>query len=422
MFLERCAIGSVLGTLRGRSPGPLGNITDSIWTETKKRPVGGSRFDVAVIGAGVFGSWTAWHLAHAGKRVVLLDEYGPANSRASSGGESRIIRMGYGADENYTRLSMRALVLWKEFFARTGTNLFHRTGLLWIGKRETTKAKEIQETLTRCGVAFEKLDHRELTKRYPQFDMNEMTCGILEPESGALMARRSVQAVVNDAIKNGVVYEQLAVETPRAKGPLTSLTVNSGNQITAETYVFACGSWLEKLFPEVLGQRILPNRQEVFFFGVAPGDASFTPPAMPSWISLHDDTYGLPNLDNRGLKIAHEDFDKRIDPDTQIRIVSSEATDRIRQDVARWFPSLKDAPIVETRVCQYETTSNRDFIVDRHPGMENVWLVGGGSGHGFKHGPALGEYVSKRILGTITPEPRFSLATKQVVPRHTPIK
>jgi glycine/D-amino acid oxidase-like deaminating enzyme len=76
---------------------------------------------------------------------------------------------------------------------------------------------------------------------------------------------------------------------------------------------------------------------------------------------------------------------------------------------------LKEAPLLETRVCQYENTSNGDFLIDRHPAFDNVWLVGGGSGHGFKHGPALGEYVAARVVEGGPVEPRFTLATKGTV-------
>jgi glycine/D-amino acid oxidase-like deaminating enzyme len=91
----------------------------------------------------------------------------------------------------------------------------------------------------------------------------------------------------------------------------------------------------------------------------------------------------------------------------------------VQEFVARRFPALKDAPIVGAEVCQYENTSNGDFLIDRHPGLSNVWLVGGGSGHGFKHGPAVGEYVADRIADGKPVDAKFSLATKQKVQKRT---
>src|ERR1700736_126212 len=116
-----------------------------------------TRYDAVVIGAGVFGAWTAWHLARRGQRVLLADAYGPANARASSAGESRIIRMGYGADELYTRSSPRARVQWKELFATVGQPLFQETGVLWLAGKEDARVRQTVETLRRCGVAYQEL-------------------------------------------------------------------------------------------------------------------------------------------------------------------------------------------------------------------------------------------------------------------------
>jgi len=370
-------------------------------------------FDVAVIGAGVFGAWTAWHLAKRGKRVVLIDAYGVAHSRASSGGETRIIRMGYGADEIYTRWSQRSLVQWKELFAaRTQEALFQETGVLWLSGGDDARFRQTVATLTRCGVPFEQIDVKALEKRFPQIGFDGITAGLLEPHSGALMARRAVAAVVEEAIRLGAEYRCAQVLRPPGSGRANEVATNHGENIAAGQFVFACGPWLGKVFPDVLGARIFPSRQEVFFFGVPAGDGRFAPPALPTFLFQGDESYGMPDLETRGLKIALDRHGERIDPDTQSRIVSASAIEEIRHYVARRFPALRDAPIVETRVCQYENTSSGDFLIDRHPGMENVWFVGGGSGHGFKHGPAVGEYVTGRILDRIEPEPRFSLATK----------
>jgi monomeric sarcosine oxidase len=370
------------------------------------------RYDVAVIGAGVFGAWTAWHLARRGQRVVLLDAYGPAHSRASSGGESRIIRMGYGADELYTRWSMRSLLQWKEFFGAEQRALFQETGVLWLAGEEDLRLRQTIFTLKRCEVHFEEMDRAALEKKYPQIGFDDVTAGILEPKSGVLMARRAVPAVVEDAVKRGAEYRLAQIATPRGSGPLNSISTSAGEQIVADQFVFACGAWLGKLFPDVLGTRIFPSRQEVFFFGIPGGDSRFAPPALPTWLFQHDLVYGMPDLESRGLKIAFDHHGERVDPDTQSRMVAPEMMAAARKYVARRFPALRDAPIVETRVCQYENTSSGDFLIDRHPEMKNVWFAGGGSGHGFKHGPAVGEYVAGQILDSNTPEPRFSLATK----------
>jgi monomeric sarcosine oxidase len=377
-----------------------------------------TRYDVAVIGAGVFGAWTAWHLGRRGLRVLLADAYGPGNARASSAGESRIIRMGYGADELYTRWSVMALAQWKEFFGAAGERLFHETGVLWLAGKDDSRVRQAAKVLARCGVAFEELSRKELEKRYPQIGLERISKGLLELHSGVLMARRAVAAVAEAAQRLGVEYCVAQIAEPRGAGAISAVTTNSGERIDAGTFVFACGAWLRKIFPEILGARIFPSRQEVFFFGVPAGDVRFAPPALPTWLFQEDEIYGMPDLEGRGLKIAVDRHGERVDPDTQSRLASAEGAAEARRFVEQRFPALRGAPIVETRVCQYENTWNGDFLIDRHPEMENVWFVGGGSGHGFKHGPAVGEYVAGRILGGAAEEARFSLASKETVQRR----
>jgi glycine/D-amino acid oxidase-like deaminating enzyme len=225
-----------------------------------------------------------------------------------------------------------------------------------------------------------------------------------------------VRAVVDQALAAGVDYRNLGIARPSGQHKLESIATSTGEKISAGTFVFACGSWLPKIFPDVLGSRIFVSRQEILFFGVPPGERQFTQPAMPTWLYLKDEFYGMPDIESRGFKVAHDRHGAPVDPDTQSRVASPDAVESAKEFVARRFPALKNAPVVETRVCQYENTSNGDFLIDRHPQLENVWLVGGGSGHGFKHGPAVGEYVAAQLTssaGTFTkPEPRFSLATK----------
>jgi glycine/D-amino acid oxidase-like deaminating enzyme len=184
--------------------------------------------------------------------------------------------------------------------------------------------------------------------------------------------------------------------------------------------VFACGPWLPKLFPDLLGSRIFPTRQEVLFFAPPAGDARFAPGRFPTWIDFTDPRvpYGFPDIESRGLKLAFDRHGPEFDPDSagsNDRLVSSASIEEARVFLAERFPALREARLAETRVCQYENTSNGDFLIDRHPDLENVWLVGGGSGHGFKHGPAVGEYAANLIMGKGAAEKRFSYQTKGVV-------
>jgi sarcosine oxidase len=376
-------------------------------------------FDVAVIGAGVFGAWTAYQLQRAGATVALIDAYGPGNTRASSGGESRIIRMCYGPDDLYTRSSSRSLEIWKQLFDEQNNKvlerLFYPTKVLLLAREGDSYAEATLATLTSNKIQFEQLDRDELSTRYPQLEPGENTWGILEPESGVLMARLAVKRVVAEAQRIGVKYFEDRVEAPESVDRLGSIKATSGRTINAANFVFACGPWLPKMFPELLGDLIHVTRQEVFFFGVPADDHRFDYHSLPTWIDFGDLVYSMPNLDGRGLKIAIDAHGPDFDPDTGERAPTAAGMQAVREYLATRLPALKDAPILESRVCQYENTSNGDFLIDRHPDFQNVWLVGGGSGHGFKHGPVVGEYVAGLISQTAEVEPRFGLQSRSTI-------
>jgi monomeric sarcosine oxidase len=354
-------------------------------------------------------------LRKSGATVALLDAYGPANSRASSGGETRVIRMGYGPDELYTRWAMRSLPLWRELAARTGREIFRQTGVLWLSNDDDAYLKSLCGVLAQAGVDHEELKSEEIVRRWPQLLFPEVTWGVLEPASGLLLAREAVQTLVRELVKDGVECIAVAAKAPfRSSARLKEIQSSSGESISAGTFVFCCGPWLPKIFPELLAERIFVTRQEVFFLGAPSGSEDFRPQKMPVWLHRTHAAlpYALPEIDGRGFKIAFDRHGERFDPDTDMRVVSETSVDHLRGYLREHIPQLERAPVLETRVCQYENTWNGDFLIDRHPEMENVWIAGGGSGHGFKHGPALGEYLSARILHHVPCEPRFSLSAK----------
>jgi sarcosine oxidase len=299
--------------------------------------------------------------------------------------------MSYGSSEIYTRSSMRSLELWKGLCP----HLFHPTGVLVTASPIDPYLIATRETLLRLGVRHDSLTHASLRKQFPQLALEPGTAGVWEPDSGVLMARRAVQAVVE---ASGADYE-----------------IRSGRtDIRAPTVVYACGPWLPKLFPEILRGRIRPTRQEVFFFGTPPGYKS-----MPAWVAFREGAYSVPSLDGRGFKIGLDLHGPAFDPETGCREITQAALRATRAILRKRFPALARAPLLEARVCQYENTSNGDFLIDRHPHRKNVWLVGGGSGHGFKHGPWVGEYIASQIAGTAPSEPVFSLASKKTTRERT---
>lgn len=365
-----------------------------------------------MIGAGVFGAWTALQLRGTGRSVVLVDAFGAGNTRSSSSGESRLIRCGYGRHAFYSHWARYSARAWQETLRDWREELFFRTGVLWMARADDAMLDETAGNLTRLHVPFETLDRADLERRYPEFGLGPVTRGLLEPNAGVILARRAVRDVVRLAVKRSVDHLIAEVPPPSAKPRrVESLPTNTGERIVADTFVFACGAWLPRVFPDLLGERIHPTRQEVFFFGPDPGDRRFAALAMPAWIDPAGGAYGLPDVEGRGYKIGLDHHGARFDPTTRDdRTASDEGLQVARLILSRRIPALRDAPLLDARVCAYSNSWNGDFLIDRHPDFANVWLVGAGSGHGFKHGPAVGNYVVSQIDELEAPEARLTLA------------
>ncbi|MGA8152214.1 MAG: FAD-dependent oxidoreductase [Terriglobales bacterium] len=367
---------------------------------------------VLVVGAGAFGGWTALNLLRRGAQVTLLDAWGPGNLRSSSGGESRILRGTYGPNQPYTKMAARAAKLWLEHEKRWQIPLLHRTGVLWlVTAKDDQFERESLPCLRDAGIAYQELSLSDLSRRWPQIHLQGVRWGIYEPDGGFLRAQLACQAVVRGFVAEGGDYRQECVSNHDLESGLgNGITLLDGSKHRSDYYVFACGPWLGKLFPQTIGNRIQPTKQDVFFFGTPAGNDSFSESNLPVWAD-HGDRflYGMPASDGRGFKIADDTRGPAFDPTSGERTVSSEAIRGIRDYLGFRFPGMKDAPLLETRVCQYENTPDNHLIIDRHPRGANVWLVGGGSGHGFKHGPALGEMVAELALEGKDADPMFRL-------------
>lgn len=371
------------------------------------------KLHVAVVGAGAFGGWTALHLLESGARVTLVDAWGPGNSRASSGGETRVMRGTYGPNQPYTEMAARALKLWTRYERRWKRRFLHRTGVLWmVAQGDDSFERGSIDSLRRAKIRHEKLSPGQMKARWPQINFTNVVWGIHEPDCGYLDARSSCQAVVDAFIEQGGRYVQAAVLPEGLENPpLKELALFGGARLKADRYVFACGPWLGQMFPLAIGKLVRPTRQDVFFFGTSPGDNRFDSRHLPVW-GDHVDRflYGIPGDGSRGFKVADDTRGPAFDPTSGERVVNQELLREIREYLAFRFPALKDAPLLESRVCQYEQTPDEHFIVDRHPRMENVWLLGGGSGHGFKHGPAVGEMMANLIVNEDEPDSRWKLS------------
>lgn len=333
-----------------------------------------------------------------GRSVLLVDQYGPGNARASSGGESRILRMGYGDKAIYTEWAWRASAIYRQVYDEIGPELLVRSGVIWLCQANEESSRHSASVMNRLHIPYQVFTADEIVARYPQMDCQGVSWGLYEPEGGALMARRGVQAIVREAVSRGVVYR-----TDRVAALSSRL---------AKVEVYACGPWLPSLFPELLAAKFRVTRQEVFYFGPPAGSREYASPQLPGWIDGANGVYGLPDLEGRGLKIGLDRHGQAVDPDSQERNVSGEGCRTAREYLRMRFPSLSDAPLVGSEVCQYENTANGDYVIDRHPQREDTWLLGGGSGHGYKHGPAVAEYVAAALEDSAPLDPIFSLAAK----------
>ena len=387
-------------------------LANPIQAMAKSKTIKIKKGHIAVIGAGAFGGWTAHHLLKKGYNVTLLDVFGPGNSRASSGGDSRVIRGIYGEDKIYVDLVARSFKLWKRYQKQWQQSLYFPTGALWFFQVDDTYAQKSLPIVNQAGLKSEQLSKKEVEKKFPQIDLNGLKSFYFEHEAGYLPARYCCQVVLENFVKRGGEYKQLAVEPGKIlNNKLSELILSDGSKLNADSYVFACGPWLTKIFPNALKDIITPTRQEVFFFGTPYGDSSLFESNMPVWVDFGKKIwYGIPGADWRGFKVADDTRGAEFDPTSGDRTASETGLESARNYLAKRFPSMKDAPLLESRVCQYENSPDGNYIIDKHPGAENTWVIGGGSGHGFKLGPAIGEFVADRVIGNKRIDPFFALS------------
>ena len=354
--------------------------------------------EIVVVGAGAFGGWTALYLREMGHTVTLVDQYGPGNSRATSGGESRQIRAVYGEREIYTKWVLEAFDRWQAREAEWGKKLFFRTGQLSLAPEWTKELIETRKVFDRLGVKYDLVKLDDLVRQYPQMNMNNVGVAMSTPSTGVLKAREGCVAVAQAFEKKGGRFVTAKVELgARAGGSLQDVALSTGQRVSAQTFVFACGPWLPKVFPSVMKNKLATPRRAVFFYGTPPGDERFTYPNFPTWSV--DNAYGFPSIEGRGFKVVPTFERELVDPDTQEHSLTADELRKGRAFAAKWFPALARQPLVDSRICQREDSIDDHFIVQQHPELANVWLVGGGSGHGYKHGIMLGDYVAHRVVG-----------------------
>jgi len=344
-----------------------------------------------VVGAGVVGASTARELALRGWDVTLAEQYTPGTVRSASGGDTRLLRTAHGESEWYAETARRARAAWLELEGETGQRIFEQVGLAWFARSADGFEARSRRVLDSLGIPNDWLAPDDARGLFPSLAVDDLEAVLFEPEAGVLHARRATQLLVEDGGRHGVHLQSRRV-TPDSDPP-------------ADVVVWACGPWLAGLFPDELDLRV--TRRDVFFFG---GDASWS--GRPGFCDYDGAFYGHGDLAGLGVKIASDAGATEIDPDSVERLPSAENRVEARAYAAARFPGLAAAPILGGRVCQYDLSADSHFVVDRHPGRESWWLAGGTSGHGFKHGPALGAYIADCVEGKRRPETFHALGPR----------
>lgn len=388
---------------------------------------------VIVVGAGAWGTWISYHLRRAGTRVTQIDQYGVANSRATSGDETRGIRSSYGdrsvSGELWTAWARESIKRWREFdeefSKRFGTRFFFTTGDVIFRDKPEPFTTRTMELWTSLKVPFEKITADEARKRWPQINGEGSEVVVYEPDAGVARARDSVQALGAVARDAGVEFRVGRVHPGTiASGRMNGVRLDDGTVLTADAYVFACGPWLPKVFPELMATRMRVPMGHVCYFGTPQGDDRFTFPNIPSWNVPGVTGWAALPVDSRGFRVrgafgppppprapgapdvpppppppSAPPDPRQQDPDLSLRWSNEDRIAGSRRVLEKHFPAMADAPLLETRACHYESSVNRNFIVDRLPGVENAWITGVGQAEGFKFSPVVGEYAAWRVLG-----------------------
>jgi glycine/D-amino acid oxidase-like deaminating enzyme len=308
--------------------------------------------------------------------------------------------MVYGENQLYTKLASRAYHLWERYQKLFGKRCLFPTGNLWLCSEGDPIIDRAMEILDDNNLPYARINQQKAAQQFPNINFTDVGFVLHEKMTGYLLARESTIAVRNYFVRQGGKYLR---SVPDVNGLLQDghkLPTFDGSKIHADAYIFACGPWLPTIFPGWLSETLTVTRQELHYFGI-PMDVGPHIESMPTWIdhTTEDFYYGIPNTSYRGLKLASDVRGKTFDPTTGDRSTTKLEVDNARAYLSKRFPAMKNAPLLESRVCQYSNTVDGNFIFDQHPSYDNIYSLGGGSGHGFKHGPALGEKIAAIMLG-----------------------
>lgn len=362
----------------------------------------GDRPSAIVVGAGVIGAATALALVRRGWDVTLLERATPGHVGASSGGETRLMRSAHGRQPWYTALAWAARDGWRTLEDETGVQVLVETGLVWFARAAHGWEADSVAVMRELGVPVERLTADRVGELFPSVRTDDLAFGLWEPHAGVLRAAGGTRALVARAAALGAVVREGIGARPDGGG------VRAGGEVLhADRVVWACGPWLAAL----LGDRVAltVTQQDACWFAAGPG---WRGDRVPAWVDFTGAAYGTGDHDGHGFKCSSDRQGPSFDPETDDRVALSAHVDAARAILGHRFPALAAAPLAGTRTCQYTTTVDTEFLIAPLDPDAAVWVAGGGSGHAFKHGPALGTYVADLLDGTREPDPRFGLGPR----------
>lgn len=358
---------------------------------------GGDSPSAVVVGAGAFGAGAADALARRGWRVTVVEQDEPAGPRSTSGDATRLLRFGHGLfdpDGWYTASAWKARSLWKELEEDAGRSLLVESGVVWFvhGDGEDEAASEAM--LRRQGIPVSRVAPADLAAVFPSIEAGDLSSALYEPAGGVLRVAEAVRALIARARRSGA-----DLITARAHPAEDGSAVVEGRVLGADLTVWACGPWLARLFPHDV--ELTVTRQEVFYFDAG---AAWTAAEVPAWIdSSGCEPYGHADVARSGVKMLSDRPGPPFDVESEERASDPDELELIRSALGWRFPDLAGAPLRSASVCQYELTADRHFLVSPFRDDRSVWILGGGSGHGAKHAPALGEHLADRLEGAADP-------------------
>ena len=361
-----------------------------------------------MVGAGVAGVMSALSLQQRGYKVSLIDRWEPGHPRASSSDYNRLFRNIHGADRMYTKWARQSRLQWMELQVELNCVLYVESGVLVIAtERHSAWEDSTFATFDELGVPYFKFDVDELSIRFPQFKFNNVAYGIYEPEAGALMAHRAIIELTKKFVRQGGKVHRCHV---RSDGD-ERLNIE-GKVLDADLIVASAGPWLGDMYPRTIAPILDVVRQNIIYTSTPDADTSYDSDNMPGWIDHGYSAYGAPSIEGTGVKAAIAWTEAIIDLDNDERIVDQATFTRTRQYIRNRMPGLAGQRAVDQKACQIAMTPDTHFIIDHHPQHENVLIVGGCSGHLFKHGPVVGEFVAGVGLREFGTADRFKINSR----------